>query len=144
MNLLWPYFYDPAFRPNQRERIALHWEANLMMLKSFRAVAFFLIITLAPITVFVFLFELFGPLSFGITAGQPKIIAIMAAQLGLMLAFLLVQHCAFVLAMSITYVPFVRQAIRNRGTPICIQCGHLLATLSSQCSECGESGTIEQ
>ncbi|MCH2161348.1 MAG: hypothetical protein MK085_05695 [Phycisphaerales bacterium] len=144
MTFLWPYFHDPAFKPTPRERFALHWEANLMMLKSFRAVAIFLVITLAPIILVVILFELFGPLSFNIAAGQPNLTAIIAAQIGLLLAFLCVQHVAFVAAMSLTYVPFVRQAIRNQGTPICIQCGHLLATLSSQCSECGESDTIEQ
>ena len=137
MNVLWPYFHDPEFKPDRRERYAMHWKANLLMLKSFRAVSVFLIISLTPITLFVILFEFIGPLGIDQTGGGPNLTTLVTTQLGLMIAYLCVQHMAFVIAMNITYVPYVRQAIRDRGTPICLECGHLLASDSSRCTECG-------
>ena len=29
MNVLWPVFHDPSYRPALAERLTLHWKANL-------------------------------------------------------------------------------------------------------------------
>ena len=137
MNIIWPDFHDPEFKPSRRERYAIHWKANLLMLKSFRAMAISLIIALVPVALFVIPFELIGPVKIDQATGKPNIVTLVATQLGLLIVYLCMQHVAIVISMNITYVPYVRQAIRMRGTPICQQCGQLLASDSSRCAECG-------
>mgnify|MGYP001253437438 CR=1 FL=1 len=40
-------------------------------------------------------------------------------------------------SINLTYVQFVRREISSRDTPICLACGHLLASQDDVCSECG-------
>jgi len=52
-------------------------------------------------------------------------------------AYLLAQHLAFMLAIDRTYLPFVRDALCERGVPVCRRCGHRLLAETPRCPECG-------
>lgn len=134
MNILWPDFHEPDFRPTKKEMYAIHWSANLRMLKSPTAVIGFMVIAMIPLCLYWLVFALTGPLTFD-GGGNPLIIS--GILLSGMLVFLIAQHIAFMIAIDLTYVPFVRREISARGTPICIGCGHLLAEADDNCSECG-------
>ena len=62
------------------------------------------------------------------------------------LAFLALQHMAFVVAFERSYAPSFRRAMTERGRPTCEACGHLLADALSRCPECGCAGvaTLER
>ena len=135
MNIFWPHFHDPDFRPTKKDMYAIHWAANLRMLKSATAVSVFMAIALIPLFLYWFIFALTGPLTFD---GNKNPLIISGILLSGMLVFLIAQHIAFMIAIDLTYVPFVRREICSRGTPICIECGHLLAEKNDVCSECGK------
>ena len=135
MNIFWPDFHDPDFRPTKKDMYAIHWAANLRMLKSPTAVIGFMAIALVPLFLYWIVFALTGPLTFDGTSNPLVISGILLSG---MLVFLIFQHVAFMIAMNLTYVPFVRREISSRGTPICIECGHLLAERNDTCSECGK------
>ena len=67
-----------------------------------------------------------------------RLSAALGVGLAVMLAYMLLQHVAFSIAMRRTYVPFVRRALTARGHPTCVACGHLLGPrASAACPECG-------
>ncbi|MGA1400236.1 MAG: hypothetical protein ACO38P_07605, partial [Phycisphaerales bacterium] len=75
--------------------------------------------------------------------GEPRGLASPAglAMYGLAaVAYLLLQHVAFIRAIDRTYLPFVRDALRLRGIPVCRGCGHRLSEGTSRCPECGRMG----
>jgi hypothetical protein len=137
-SIWWPTFHDPSFAPPLREQLSLHWRANLGMLRSPRAVVTFCALSLLPTLAFVGLVlvveattkNLSGILT--TTGGLVAAIAVGAA-------YLLVQHVTFVVAMNLSYGPFVRSAMRARGIRVCERCGHLLPPSGPPpaCSECG-------
>lgn len=143
MNLIWPHFYDPAFRPTHRERLAIHWKANLRMLRFPRDIAVFTVISLIPILALLLFSEwlpvLFfnGPAAAGAPFAELKTVA--PALVLVVLVFLLLQHVAFVTAMNLTYVHHVRAVLSEQGIPVCERCGQLLAPdhPESACPECG-------
>ena len=45
----WPRFHDPSLRLSLREQVALHWDANLRMLRDWRACWTFVWISLLPV-----------------------------------------------------------------------------------------------
>jgi hypothetical protein len=55
------------------------------------------------------------------------------------IAFLALQHIAFVVAFERSYAPSFRRAMTERGHHTCEACGHLLAAAGSRCTECGAS-----
>ncbi len=138
----WPVFHDASYAPGWREQLAVHWRANLLMLASPRAVLGFCLLSGWPVLLLIGSWWLLRLLdeSQQLAGGSVAVLATMAATL---LAFLVVQHLAFVVAMNRTYGPFVRRAMNERGTPVCPACGHLLppqrsaGTPHSLCSECG-------
>ena len=134
MNLVWPRFHDPDYRPGHLAMLKIHWQANLAMLRSTRDVGLFMLISLVPVGMLLLVVAAFP-------VGLDPSIQVTGSFLGLviagLLAFYLVQHVAFMIAMELTYTHHVRRAIRNGGTPICLRCGHLLHELHDLCSECG-------
>jgi ribosomal protein L40E len=52
-------------------------------------------------------------------------------------AYLLLQHLAFVKAIDRTYLPHVRRALCDRGLRVCLRCGHRLGPAAVRCPECG-------
>ncbi|MEE2681362.1 MAG: hypothetical protein VX641_03215 [Planctomycetota bacterium] len=134
MNLIWPKFHDPDYRPGMLAMLRIHWVANLAMLRSPRDVGVFMLISFVPVAVLL-LGLAFFPLSLDPTPGTSGSIVILLA-LGV-LVFYLVQHVAFMIAIELTYTPHVRWAIRGCGTPICQQCGQLLHGDDAPCPECG-------
>ena len=134
MNLVWPKFHDRDYRPGRLFMMRIHFLANLSMLRSFRDTGLFLLISLIPVAVLLLAVTIF-PLSFDATGGVPGSIVILVL-LGL-LFFYLVQHVAFMIAMDLTYIPHVRNAIRRQGVPICQKCGQLLHMDAVTCPECG-------
>jgi hypothetical protein len=147
MNLLRPVFHDRAFRPGLREMIAIHWRANLRMLRHPRDIAIFTVISMLPVLGLLGLAELFpaflgsGPA----TPGNPMIElqSLLLRVIAVAVVFLALQHVAFMIAMDLTYIPHVRAAIRDRGVPLCPRCGHLLPpdAPDAACSECGATGS---
>ena len=134
MKILWPDFHDSDFHPDKKEIYSIHWAANLRMLKSASAVIGFTVIAFIPISVYWLIFAITGPLTFD---GSTNPLIITGIVLSGFLVFLLTQHIAFMIAINLTYVPFVRREISSRNTPICIACGQLLASQNDTCSECG-------
>ena len=134
MNLLWPKFHDADFRPDKKTRMRLHLQANKAMLRSYRDMGLFMLISLIPI-ILVEIILFFQPITFVGVAG-PTLSAIILLLLGVFI-FCICQHVAFMIAIEKTYTPYVRRAIRDNGTPICIGCGHLLDTNAKTCPECG-------
>ncbi|MDZ4831794.1 MAG: hypothetical protein SGJ09_16565 [Phycisphaerae bacterium] len=134
----WPRFHDSAFAPALRDQFALHWQANLLMLRSTRAVFGFFAITLVPIGILTVgwwaMDRVAGKQSWFLDGWWGPVTA-----LTMLVTFAVFQHLAFVQAMNRTYGPFVRQAMRQRGIPVCPRCGHLLPPHSApqHCGECG-------
>ena len=138
MNLIWPRFHDRDFRPGRLEMTHIHVRANVSMLRSVRDTGLFLLISFVPVGVLLLILSVF-PLTFDVSGGVSGSIIILVL-LGL-LVFYLVQHVAFMIAMELTYIPHVRNAIRQRGVPICQQCGQLLHSDSVTCPECGNNSS---
>jgi hypothetical protein len=133
----WPRFHDTAYAPPLREQVAIHWHANLLMLRSPRAVVLFFLWSGWPIVALLGLWWIAGFLD----PEDPLLLRgplWLATAAGSFLVFLLVQHVAFVAAMDRTYGPFVREVLVLRGVPICRSCGHLLGADQRACGECGE------
>ena len=130
MNLLWPNFHDPSYRPGFRERMSIHWLANLRMLRHPRDIAVFTVISFFPLVALLLLVQVV-PRVF-VHGALIGVIAFAAI-------FLLLQHLAFVLAIKLTYVHHVQAVLYRRGIPVCRRCGQLLAPdrPESACPECG-------
>lgn len=140
----WPRFHDAAYRPTVGEAFAMHWRANMMMLRSPRAMVAFLVVSLWPVVVLLAAWWLLGFLDENnpfLTQSSVGLVTA-AATFG---GFLLLQHVAFSQALVGSYAPFVRRALRERGTPVCVGCGQLLGSAAAgdgteptRCPECGE------
>jgi hypothetical protein len=131
-----PRFFDESYRPTFREQVALHWQANLLMLRSPRAVLGFCVISLLPVAALALFWWVMGwldPADPLLARGREAAVVAAVTFLG----FLLLQHLAFVQAMERTYIPFVREAMRCRGVPVCLACGQRLALGQADCPECG-------
>jgi hypothetical protein len=138
MNLfLWPRYHDPSYRPTLRELVSIHWRANLRMLRVPRDLVVFTVISILPVLGLFAATELF-PTFF---SGAPD--EILVRLVAICLLFFPVQHVAFMIAMDLTYTPHVRAAIRERGVPVCLRCGHLLPPNApdASCPECGATGS---
>ncbi len=121
----------------------MHWRANMLMLRAPRAIVAFLVVSLWPVAVLIGVWWLLGflgdhnPFITHSTTGYLTA----AATFG---GFLLLQHIAFSQALVHSYAPFVRRAMCERGTPVCLACGTLLAPpsggteASTRCPECGQ------
>ena len=134
MNLIWPKFHDRDYRPGQLFMMRIHFLANLSMLRSLRDTGLFMLISFIPVTGLLLILSVF-PLTFDATTGVSG--SILALILLGLLAFYLVQHVAFMIAMDLTYIPHVRNAIRRQGVPLCQRCGQLLHADDATCPECG-------
>ncbi len=136
----WPRFHDPAYAPPLREQLALHWQANVLMLRSPKAIVLFCVISGWPVLALVLAWWTMGFLDENNPILSRGTVGI-AAALGSFVVFLVLQHMAFVSAMHRTYGPFVRRALCGRGTPVCLACGHLLTPNGGlnglACPECG-------
>ncbi len=143
MNLLWPDFHDPTYRPGFRDRLSIHWQANLRMLGHPRDIAVFTVISFLPLALLLLL-EASFPSFFASGSTSPAAISkelpsILLRVLVVAVIFLVLQHLAFVFAMNLTYVGHVRRTLGDRGIPVCRRCGQLLAPdrPESACPECG-------
>ncbi|MDA0295845.1 MAG: hypothetical protein O3A31_07665 [Planctomycetota bacterium] len=143
MNPIWPCFHDPAYRPTHLERLDIHWKANLRMLRFPRDLGLFTVISLIPLLLLLLVAEWFpGPFQSGTATPRApwvELESIVPAFVLLVLVFLVLQHLAFVTAMNLTYLHHVRAVLRDRGIPLCEQCGQLLSPdrPESACPECG-------
>ena len=141
----WPRFHDAAYRPSFRAATAMHWRANMLMLRSPRAIVGFVAASLWPVFVLVGTWWLLGFLDDNnpfLTRSTTGLVTAAATFLG----FLLLQHVAFSHALIVSYAPFVRRAIREGGTPVCVRCGHLLGRTGdgpgpTRCPECGNESS---
>ena len=144
MSLAWPRFFDPSVRLPLGAQIALHWSANLRMLRSPRACIAFVAIAIIPTAVFAICSSFFEQILTGRDAATGTGVFIV---LGCAVAvWLVTQHVAFVIAMERTYGPFVRTELRARGTSVCLHCGHLIDASGMipshdvrSCPECGRT-----
>jgi hypothetical protein len=132
MPLLWPQLHDPSFRPGLRELVRLHWSANIIMLRRPRACIEFTAISLVPLAALVAWLGAAGWFDERI-AGLVRPTFLVPTGL----AFLALQHMAFVVAFERSYAPSFRQAMSMHGQPNCEACGHLLAGAGALCPECG-------
>lgn len=130
----WPRFHDPSLRLSLREQVALHVEANVRMLRDWRACWTFTWISLLPV-------PLLLALPYLIVHGWDGHPAASLAVAGLaFLAYMLLQHVAFAVAMRRTYVRFVRRSLASLGHPACTECGHPLGPKPpASCPECGSA-----
>jgi hypothetical protein len=139
----WPRFYDSAFRPDLRTAVILHWRANLLMLRSPRAIVGFLVLSSWPALLYLTAIWLIVFLGERTNNGSPFVggpVVGVVVVLAITVGYLLLQHIAFSKALLLTYAPFVRKAMRERGHPICLRCGQLLhASDADRCPECGSS-----
>lgn len=138
MNVLsnwWPQWFPDGVRLPFREQLAVHVRANVLMLRAPRAVLEFCVWSLLPL----------GPLllvawAAGWIGGEPRGLESswgLATFAGVVLSYLLLQHLAFVKAIDRTYLPYVRQALCERGLKVCLRCGHRLIDRLERCAECG-------
>jgi hypothetical protein len=137
----WPQWFPPDLRLPFREQLAVHWRANLLMLRSPAAVLGFCGWSFLPLV------PLLGAAwAAGWFSGEPRGLSTPAglAMYGVaVVAYLLLQHFAFIRAIDRTYLPFVRDALRLRGIPVCRRCGHRLASAASRCPECGAESAAD-
>ena len=142
MNPLWPVFHDPAYQPALRERLAFHWQANLLMLRRPRDIVLFTVISFLPL-VFLIGFQMLFPSLYEVSLDtanpSPDLARLVFTTLVTFMVFLIIQHFAFVAALNLTYVHHVRTALRRRGIPLCPRCAQLLPPHApgSSCPECG-------
>lgn len=147
MNLLWPVFHDPSYKPSLSERLAFHWQANLRMLRRPRDVVLFCVISFAPLLLLVGFQTLFpGLYSVSSTPANPipNMAPLMFTTLVTFVVFLVLQHLAFMLAINLTYLHHVRSALLDRGIPLCPRCAQLLPphTPAAACPECGHPASL--
>lgn len=131
----WPRWFAPELRLSFREQLAVHWRANLLMLRSPAAVLGFCGWSLLPL-----LPLLLAAGAAGWLGGEPRGLATSAGRtitLLVLAGYLLLQHLAFVQAIDRTYLPFVRRALVARGRAVCLACGQPLHAGASRCPECG-------
>ena len=141
MSLLWPRLHDPSFKPGLAELARLHWRANIVMLRRPRACAEFTAISLVPLAALVAWLAAAGWFDDRI-AGLVRPAFLIPTGI----AFLVLQHMAFVVAFERSYAPSFRRAMSELGSPACEVCGHLLAAPDRNpgtgpaphpCTECG-------
>ncbi len=147
MNILWPVFHDPSYKPSLAERLAFHWQANLRMLRRPRDVVLFCVISFAPLLLLIGVQTIFpGLYSVSITQANPSpnMAPLMFTALVTLLVFLVLQHFAFMLAINLTYLHHVRSALLDRGIPLCPRCAQLLPpdTPDAGCPECGHPASL--
>jgi|LauGreDrversion4_2_1035121.scaffolds.fasta_scaffold75659_2 hypothetical protein len=133
----WPRFHDPSLRLSLRDQVAVHWDANVRMLRDWRACWTFVWISLLPV-------PLLAVAVVAVTSTFAAPAARLPVALGIGLVMLatygFLQHVAFSVAMRRTYVPLVRMALAARGHPTCVACGHLLGPgAPAACPECGSA-----
>lgn len=140
---LWPRFHDPSFKPGFRENLSIHWAANLLMLRHPRDMVVFTIVSFIPVAAYATFVAAFPDLFSANALVQADVNQLLLVSLATLLVWGIAQHIAFVQAMEMTYVPHVRTALRDRGIPVCLRCGHLLPpkTPNAACSECGDPGS---
>ena len=130
-----PRFHDPSLRLTLPQEVALHWDANVRMLRDWRACWTFVWISLLPVPLLVGSVLCLAE-ALRIAQRVPDAWFLGAGICGA--AYLVLQHLAFMVAMRRTYVPFVRHALAARGNPVCMACGHLLGPARPEtCPECG-------
>jgi hypothetical protein len=130
----WPQFHDPSLRLSLRDQLAVHWDANLRMLRDWRACVAFVWISLLPVPL-LFLLPAAVMLNWDGTSPAAPALAALA-----FLLYLFLQHLAFAAAMRRTYIPFVRIALTAQGHPTCLRCGHPLGPVPpAACPECGSA-----
>ena len=132
MSLLWPQLHDPSFRPGFPELARLHWQANMIMLRRPRACLEFTAISLVPLAALIAWLAAAGWFDGRIASLMRPAFLIPTG-----IAFLALQHIAFVIAFERSYAPSFRRAMTERGRPTCERCGHLVAAADSRCTECG-------
>ncbi len=141
MSLLWPQLHDPSFKPGLAELARLHWRANMVMLRRPRACVEFTAVSLVPLAALVAWLAAAGWFDDRITGLVRPGFLIPTG-----IAFLALQHMAFVVAFERSYAPSFRRAMTERGRPTCEACGHLLGPVGhhddrhrapQQCMECG-------
>ena len=147
MNLLWPVFHDPSYKPSLSERLGFHWQANLRMLRHPKDIALFSLISFAPLLLLVSFMRLFPDLFRAVstpTNPVPNMAPLLFTTLVTFVVFLVLQHLAFVLAINLTYLDHVRSALLDRGIPLCPRCAQLLPpdTPDAGCPECGHSPSL--
>jgi hypothetical protein len=131
----WPRFHDPSLRLPLRAQASLHWDANVRMLRDWRACWTFVWISLLPVPLLAAA-TIVG--TRGLMIGNAGANAWLGLGLALLLLYLLLQHVAFAAAMRRTYVPFVRMSLSALGHPVCMRCGHLQGPAApATCPECG-------
>jgi len=133
----WPQWFSPDLRLPFREQLAVHWRANLLMLRSPAAILGFCAWSLLPLVPL-----LAASFAAGWISGEPRGLADASGwtlTLLAVLVYLLLQHLAFVRAIDRTYLPFVRRALVARGRPVCLACGQPLHAAGVRCPECGGS-----
>lgn len=147
MNLLRARFHAPEYRPSWRTKVAVHWDANLRMLRRPMDIVVFTIISFLPSAALLLIVGL-APWIWvpGSAGGPPTTIDLplfLLRTLATLAVFLPLQHVAFMIAMDLTYIPHVRATLRARGVPVCPACGHLLPPESpdASCPECGDAGS---
>jgi uncharacterized membrane protein YqaE (UPF0057 family) len=128
-----PRFHDPSLRLSLRDQVELHWDANLRMLRDWRACWDFTWVSLLPVPIMCAAILVPPATAFTDSARAGLVIGIC-----LLVAYFPLQHWAFWVAMRRSYIPFVRQALCARGHHTCIACGHLLGPEPPlDCPECG-------
>lgn len=147
MNVLWPVFHDPSYRPSLAARLDFHWKANLRMLRRPRDIVLFSLISFAPLLLLVSFMRLFPDLFRAVstpTNPVPDMAPLLFTTLLTFVVFLVLQHVAFVVAINLTYVPHVRSVLRDRGVPLCRRCAQLLPPHApdSACPECGHTESL--
>lgn len=118
-----------------RELARLHWRANMIMLRRPRACIEFTAVSLVPLAALVAWLAAAGWFDDRIASLVRPAFLIPTG-----LAFLVLQHMAFVVAFDRSYAPSFRRAMTERGQPTCEACGQLLGHSIARCTECGASG----
>ena len=147
MNVLWPVFHDPSYRPALAERLTFHWKANLRMLRHPKDIVLFSLISFAPLLLLVSFMRLFPELFRAVSTPMnpvPNMAPLLFTTLVTFVAVLVLQHLAFVVAITLPYVSHVRSALLDRGVPLCRRCAQLLPPHApdSACPECGHPASL--
>jgi hypothetical protein len=100
MSLLWPQLHEPSFKPGLAELTRLHWRANMIMLRRPRACVGFTAISLVPLAALLAWLAAAGWFDDRITALVRPAFLIPTG-----IAFLALQHIAFVVAFERSYAP---------------------------------------